>query len=163
MLKKISDFATERGVDRGSVNAWIRNHPEVNKVCVKQGKEKVIDTFSDEYKLLEEQYPLPKPIEIIEDTESRNELLKTQKMVIQLQAQLAQASQQAALAQANQLLLEDKEKQLAKAESKLDEREKELDLKRTENEDLKFKLHEMEVIIERYENRSFLERLFNKK
>ena len=111
--ESISDFSSIRQQDRGTVNAWIRCHDEVNSACQMIGKEKYIDTSSEAYKLLEKQYPLPKPIEIIVDNESRNKLLQAQELIIRLQEQLREKDLEIAQKGAVQLLLEDKEKQLA--------------------------------------------------
>lgn len=127
MFITISDFAKERAIDRDTVNAWIRNHEEVNKACRKAGKEKTIDTSSEAYQLLEKQYPLPRPIQIIEDTESRQKLIKLQEAYIQLQGKMVEASNQLAQAEATKLLLEDKEEQLEKAEKQRDKAEERAD------------------------------------
>lgn len=162
MLKLISEFARERGQDRGAVNAWIRNHPEVNAVCKKQGKEKAIDTLSPEYQLLEKQYPLPQMVEVVEDKESRQKLIRAQELIIQLQDQLNAVTQQAALAQTQQLLLEDKEKQLEKAENLIKERETELSAERSAKEAVQSQLAEAEKRIQSLENRSLWQRIWNK-
>ncbi len=162
MIKTISEFAKERGVDRGAVNAWLRKHPEVSKACVQKGKEKTIDTLSMEYQLLEKKYPLPQMVEIVEDKESRQKLIKAQELIIQLQEQLNQVTQQAALVATQQLLLEDKEKQLEKAETTIKDREMELSAERTAKEEVQRQLAEAENRIQSLENRSFWQRIFNK-
>ena len=112
MIKTISDFAEERNIDRGTVNAWIRNHPEVDKVCIRKGKDKLIDTTLPEYQLLENQYPLPQMVEIVEDKESRLKLIRAQELIIQLQEKLNEVSQQVAIAQSAQILLDEKSQKM---------------------------------------------------
>jgi len=112
-LVSISDFASARQQDRGTVNAWIRCHEDVNACCQIIGKDKYIDTSSEGYRLLEKQYPLPRPIEVIEDKESRAALIQAQQLIIRLQEQLKEQAIQIAEQKSVQLLLEDREKQLA--------------------------------------------------
>lgn len=119
MLVTITDFAQERHEDRDTINAYIRNHPEIKKFVHRQGKNVVIDTDCEGFKALEKQYPLPQLVQVIEDTESRQKLIKAQELIIQLQGQLTEASKQIAQAESMKLLLEDKEDQLAKTEERL--------------------------------------------
>lgn len=166
MFITISDFARERGLDRDTVNAWIRNHEEVNKACGKSGKEKTIDVNSKAYQLLEKQYPLPAPIHIIEDTESRQKLIKLQEAYIQLQAKMVEASNQLAQAEAIKLLLEDKEVQLEKAENQRDKAEERAD--RVESElkqvraDADARIKELEDQLQAEKNKSWWQKLRGK-
>lgn len=162
MIITISEFAKERNVDRVAVNAWIRNHPEVDKACQKQGKEKIINTLTDEYKALEKQYPLPKPVEVIEDTESRKKLIQAQELIIQMQDKLLDAQQKIAAAEATKLLLEDKEQQLGKAEQQIDKQQKAIEQEREANDKLRQELEDAKARINELEHRSFWQRLFNK-
>lgn len=114
----ISDFALERDVDRDTVTAYIRNHPEIKKDVSRQGKNAVIDTDSEGYSILDKQYAL-KVVQMVEDKESKLKLLKAQEMIIQLQNKLNDASEKIAKAESMQMLLEDKERQLNKAEEQL--------------------------------------------
>jgi len=123
-MQKISDFAEERNVDRNAVTQYIRRHEELFKGHTKiEGNSMFAD--DEAMQLLDKKYPLPKPIEIIEDKESRQELIKTQRLVIQLQESLKEAQGLIAKAEATQMLLEDKEIQLEKAEQRLDKAEEE--------------------------------------
>lgn len=162
MIITISEFAKERGVDRVAVNSWIRNHPDIDKACSKKGKEKIIDTLSDEYKMLEKQYPLPKPVEVIEDTESRKKLIQAQELIIQMQDKLLDAQEKLASAEATKLLLEDKEMQLSKAEQRIEKQEAALEQEAENKKQLEKQLEEAQNRIKELENRSFWQRLFNK-
>ena len=124
MLVNITEFAEQRNEDRDTVNAYIRKHPEIQEYVSKKGKHTVIDTNSEGYQLLEKQYPLPQMVQIIEDTESRKELIKAQQVIIQLQQQLSEANKKIAQAEAIKMLLEDKESQLIKAEQRIEKEEK---------------------------------------
>lgn len=126
MFITISEFADSRKVDRDTINAWIRKHPEVGDSCKMQGKDKVIDITSDAYKILEKKYPLPQLVQIVEDTESRKKLIKAQELIIQMQGKMAELQEKVseqsmiiATAEATKVLLEDKEKQLKDKEEAL--------------------------------------------
>lgn len=106
MLISVADFAEERKQDRDTVNAYIRNHPEIQKETVKRGKSRYLDTESAAFKALERKYPLEKLVEVIEDTEARRQLIDAQQMIIKLQQQLVEAAPKIALAEQNQRLLE---------------------------------------------------------
>lgn len=123
MLVTITDFASARNEDRDTVNAYIRKHPEIQKDVSRQGKNTVIDTLSEGYALLEKQYPLPQMVQIIEDTESREKLIKAQELIIQLQNKIAEQSLSIAKAEATQMLLEDKTKELERMENMLEKAE----------------------------------------
>lgn len=125
MLVTITDFAESRNTDRDTVNAFIRNHPEIKAQTRREGKNVVIDTASEAFSLLDKQYPLPQMVQVIEDTESRQKLIKAQEMIIQLQAKLNEQSQRIAEADAIKVLLEDKQTQLEKAQNEALEARKE--------------------------------------
>lgn len=57
MKVTITDFAKMRKLDRNTINTWIRRHPEIEAVCEIEGRDRVIDTESEEYRILEAQYP----------------------------------------------------------------------------------------------------------
>lgn len=54
------------------------------------GKQKVLDDIAVE--LLDKKYPLHKPIQIIEDTDSRNKLLESQRTIIKMQQVIIEMS-----------------------------------------------------------------------
>lgn len=107
MLISIADFARSRGQEKNTVNMYLRRHPEIQKETVKRGKSRYLDTESAAFKMLESIYPLPKPVEIIEDTEARRQLIDAQQMIIKLQQQLVEAAPKIALAEQNQRLFDD--------------------------------------------------------
>ena len=128
----IREFAASRQQDNDTVTTWIRRHPEVDACCKVQGKDKYVDMDSDGFKLLEKQYPLPRPIEVIEDKESRAALIKAQQVIIQLQEQIKQQAVEIAEQKSVQLLLEDRTAQLQaeqegrkQDQERADQREKE--------------------------------------
>ncbi len=118
-LVSISDFASSRQQDRGTVAAWIRKHPEVDEGCTMVGKDKCIDINSAAYRMLDKQYPLPLPVEVVVDHESRDKLLEAQDKLLQAQElitelykQIGEKDKLIAQNESAQLLLEDRTKQL---------------------------------------------------
>lgn len=120
MLVTISGFAESRNVDRDTVNAFIRNHPEVKEHTKRQGKNVVIDTDSEGYEILDKQYPLPQMIQIIEDTESRQKLIQAQELIIKLQNKITEQAIEIAEKDTTKALLEDKSAQLDKTQAELE-------------------------------------------
>ena len=105
----LTEFAVGRNERADTIRKYISRHKnEFEGHCSISGTKMELDDVAVE--LLDKVYPLPKPVEIIEDTESRNELLKTQKLVIQLQQKISEQSMALAQAEATKLLLEDKER-----------------------------------------------------
>lgn len=151
MLVTISDFANERNEKRDTINRFIRLHPEINAETVMQGKDKCIDTESNAYKLLEKQYPLPNPIQVVNGVNPEeyqrvlNELNAKNNIIIQMQHELSDAklklveetSQKLFLAEKN----ENKDKTIA---------EQNKSLETANNEILRLK------------NRNLINRIFNK-
>lgn len=131
MLVSIKDFSEERNVDNDTVNAYLRNHPEIKQHTKRVRKNIVIDTESEAYALLEKQYPLPQMIQVVEDTESREKLLQAQELIIQLQKKINEQSQLIAQAEATKMLLEDKQVQLEKMEAEKADLQKQLDAERS--------------------------------
>ena len=121
---KVTDFLQGREVERQAVTRYINRHEELFAGHIKKvGKE--IELDADAVAVLEKAYPLPAPVEVVEDKESREQLIQTQKLVIQLQQKLVdmQAEQTRyaqieAQAHATALLLEDKEKLIDELKSR---------------------------------------------
>lgn len=57
MMIKIADFANNRGINPGTVHKWISRTAEVRQDVGKHGRDKVIDTASKGYALLDAKYP----------------------------------------------------------------------------------------------------------
>lgn len=141
-MVKLSDFADQRNVSRDTVAAYIRRNPEIFEGhTTKQKKALILD--DEAVKMLDEMYPLPKPIQIIEDVESRQKLIQTQQLVIQLQQKIVDQTAIVAQAETMKVLLEDKEKQLEAAEKQLSDKQAELDAYRKEAEQQKEEINRL--------------------
>lgn len=171
----LTEFAAERNERADTIRKYISRHKnEFEGHCSFAGPKMELDDVAVE--LLDKVYPLPKPIEIIEDTESRKELLRAQKLIIQLQQKISDQSMALAQAEATKLLLEDKEEQLKEKKDEIEERKAELNLVKQEvaaersRADAERERADAERIraeealkeVERLKNRSFFQRIFNK-
>ena len=149
----ISDFANTRGIQSQAIYKYLDRHPELKKMTRKVGK--TLELSPEAEAALDKVYPLPKPVEVIEDKAAREELIKTQKLVIQLQQQLSEQALLLARAEATQLLLDDKTQQL--------EEEKKRTLAADQRtEDYKTALQEAQAEIDRLKTRSLWDRILNK-
>lgn len=124
------------------------------------GKQKVLDDIAVE--LLDKKYPLSKPIQIIEDTESRNKLLEAQRTIIKMQQVIIEMSaekERLAIQAERVRLLEIAEKEKAdkigKLEADIEWQDELLDRREQELSDMKQEL-------DRLKSRRLWERLFNK-
>lgn len=157
---KISEFVIGRNVEKQAVYRYLNRHEELLSKCSKEGKELEIP---DEVVVeLEKQYPLAKPVVVIngipeeQHREALEEVIITHKKldaakeeIIRLQNELTDQKMLLLEQEHGVALLEEKnnlEKQLLEAQ---------IDDFRAENEELKAKLQKME-------NRSFFERIFNR-
>ena len=118
---EIRDFAGPgpRGVERGTVLRYIKRHPEMFAGHTRMaGNKLLIDEVAAE--LLDKQYPMPQPVEIIEDVATIRELAETRKQLIELQGKYNEACCQLAAAEAAKILLEDRTAQLQRERERAD-------------------------------------------
>ena len=108
---RIKDFAETHNRDPKAVSRWMKMHN------IPYDRNKGLSEA--QIALLEKQYPLPKPIEVIVDTESREQLLKTQEQLIHTQQALLEAQKRLLEAEAQKILLEDKQARIEALEHEL--------------------------------------------
>ena len=126
---KIKDFAEVRGVEVNTIHQYMLRHgAEFEGHTRKEGKTINLDDAAVE--MLAKVYPLPKPIEVVEDKESRLALIAAQQTIIQLQ----QKYQETAIA------LEARENKVALLEDRSKEKDTEMERQRQELEQLRAKL-----------------------
>lgn len=129
---KLKDFATQRNVDKYTIQKYITRHPELFSKCVTHERNGY-ELDDKAIQILDEKYPLPKPVEVVVDHASRDELIKTQNellaakdFIIKLQQELNDSKLLLAKAESAQLLLVDKTKELESKEKEVKELSKEL-------------------------------------
>lgn len=164
---KLSDFAKSRGVNRDTITQYIRRNKEQFEGHTKvDGKWMELDQVAEE--LLDKKYPLPHPVEIVEDTESRRQLILAQQRIIQLQQELAAAKDTIALTTKNEFLLEQKEKEVKEQKKQLETQQNDLEKIRQEKQLLELKKNTVENELkfvkdenERLKNRGLFARILN--
>lgn len=123
----ISEFAESRGLKVQTVSVYIRRHFESFKGHIKnEGKSKILDEAALE--LLEAQYPLPNPIQIVQDEETLRQLNAAKDKIIELQGQLLDARALLADAQQKAVLLEATERELDSKTEQLDQAKAEVEM-----------------------------------
>ena len=90
-----------------------------------EGKDVVLSETAIE--ILDKIYPLPSPVQVVIDHESRDQLIKTQATVIQLQKQINQQTGLVAEAKFQRYLLDQKDKELEEQRKLLDMRSQEIE------------------------------------
>lgn len=116
---KIKEFAESRGVEKDTVLRYIKRHPEAFDGHTRlSGNRLEVDAAALE--ILEKQYPLPRPVEIIEDVATIRELAETRKQLIELQGKYNEACCRLAQAEATQILLDDRTAQLQREQERAD-------------------------------------------
>ncbi len=97
---RIKDFAESHNVNDKAVSRWMKLH-HINY-------DKATGLTEEQISILEKQYPSPKPIQIIEDTEAKNKLIETQNALILAQNALISAQAKINTLESEKLLLESK-------------------------------------------------------
>lgn len=125
--KYLADFARERGVNPGTISAYIRRHPELfDGHTEMDGKKMLLDEAA--LQILDEIYPVPEAVQIVENietvkelAEARKELAAVQAQVIELQGKILSMTERAVLADQKILLIEDKDQQISDLQQDLSE------------------------------------------
>jgi predicted RNase H-like nuclease (RuvC/YqgF family) len=113
---KISEFVKGRDIEKQAVYRYLSRHGELMEKCKKDGKE--LELPPDVVAELEKQYPLAKPVVIVnglsqeEERELREHLQKSQELLISIQNELTNTKLQLAEKEKTELLLEVKEEKI---------------------------------------------------
>lgn len=116
-MLNISEFLKGREVKPNTLSNYIARHPEQFEGHVKrEGKNTFLD--DEAVRILEEKYPLAKPVVIInglsqeEERELREKLQRTQEMLVAMQNELVNTKLQLAEKEKAEFLLELKEEKI---------------------------------------------------
>ena len=157
----LREFAEQRGQNPATISQYIRDHAaEFEGHTSMDGKQKVLDEVA--IQLLDKKYPLPKPIQVIEDTESRKQLVEAQKFIIELQKEMMKMEREyskLALEAGKVMYLE---ADIARRDELLDTTEQELKTEKEHHAETQQQLQNAQQEIERLKNRSFFDFLFKK-
>lgn len=102
----LKEFAASRGVEYNTLMQWLYRRPDLRGKMRKEGKSYIIDPGDGIYEVLDKQYPPPKPIQIVQDDEARQDLAEARKKIEMLQDRLLQAGEQLRELEGTRLLLE---------------------------------------------------------
>lgn len=163
----LKDFAEIRGVKADTVATYIRRHPEIAALTSSEGYQMVL---SDEaIEILDKKYPMPKPVQIVQDTESLKKLAEAQAKLNELHEkyeELLKTNTKLALQAGRVQLLQEAND---KNEEKIASQTVELADLKAEKQQLEARagtaeqeLAEARQELDRLKNRSFFQRLFNK-
>jgi hypothetical protein len=97
-MVRIKDFAESHNVGDKAVSRWMKLHH------IEYDREKGLT--EEQISLLEKQYPLPQPIQIVEDIETKNKLVEAQNALILTQQALISAQAKINTLESEKLLLE---------------------------------------------------------
>ena len=101
---KIKEFIQGRNVSYDTVRKYIVNNENLFKGHAGRTNNIVLD--DEAIAILDKKYPFPEPIQIVEDTEARRQLIEAQQKIIELQQQLIIAAPKIAKAENTEFLLE---------------------------------------------------------
>ncbi|MFQ7826457.1 MAG: hypothetical protein ACLRH4_16325 [Anaerobutyricum hallii] len=158
---KIREFIDRRNVSYDTVRKFIINHPELFKGHIGKSKNIILD--DEAVRLLEEKYPLPSPVQVIQDASARERLQEIEAKYINLLEENNRLIQEMAnlkLVQYKQRFLEESVKQkdyeIEELYSKL---EREKAVASEENKKLKEELANKEKQLEIEKNKSWWDKL----
>ncbi len=163
----ITEFASARNEQAQTISIYIKRHPELFEGHT-QKVGKTVEMAEVALEILEKQYPLPRPVQLLNGVDpdehkavvdklssAQEYIIKLHETVEQLKDKVNENEKLIAQAEAQKILLEDKNSQLEAARAEGEKKDTENDYLKKANEDLRAEL-------ERLKNRSFLDRLFNR-
>lgn len=160
----ITEFAESRNVEAQAVSRYLVRHPEEKASCHKVGK--VLELSEEALALLSKQYPLPKPVQVIngvphEEYEAvQKKLDQTKDVLIAMKEAIAEKEKLLIQQKANVKLLEDKSAFIEKA---LEDEKAEKATIQAENKALYAKIDSLNAeLLEAKRPKSLIERIFGK-
>lgn len=142
---KISEFIKGRNVNYDTVRRYLKRNPELFKGHI--GRANNIELDEVAVQLLEEKYPLPEPVQVIQDVAARDKLQEiTEKYAAAMEKITALTEQNAQLLviQSKQRFLEEENRNLV---DKIDERDRQLQeiSDKVENRERKVKVLQRDI------------------
>lgn len=161
---KISEFIEGRNVNYDTVRRYINRNPEMFKGHV--GRANKIELDGVAVQLLEEKYPALEPVQVIQDTSARDELLQLHKKYAAAMEKLTALTEQNSQLMVIQLKQKSLEEENLNLSDELDERvryaqflENELEKQRTSYEFLKGQLKNVEFNLAVEKKKSWWDKL----
>lgn len=116
----LREFASGRGVEYNTLVQWLYRNPQIREKIRKEGRSYVVEPEEEVYKVLEEKYPLLKPVEIVHDEEAREDLAQANRKIIDLYEKITELTKIAAQYETMQLAIEQKDGDLEKIKLELE-------------------------------------------
>ena len=165
----ITEFAESRGVEAQAVSRYLVRHPEEKANCRKVGK--TLELSEEALELLSKQYPLPKPVQIIQGvphedyeavqkslSDTQEQLSKSKDILLAMKEAMAEKEKRLIQQEANIKLLEDKSAFIEKA---LEEEKAEKVSIQAKNEALYEEINRLNaLLIEANRPKTLFERIF---
>lgn len=114
---EIKEFIEGRNVEYTAVYQYIKRNPKFKGHIGKKGKI-VLDEYAVE--LLNEKYPLPQPIEMVQDPELLRKYNAVLEQLTMVQQQLVEAAPKIAAAEYREQLIDNQQKQIEELEKELE-------------------------------------------
>lgn len=180
MIVTLKDFAKERTVERETINIFLKRHPDLDKQTWIENRNKVFDSDSEVYQVLDKQYPVKQLVLVQDNIETikelaaaRQELADERKKINELQDQITKMSVLVAQANSIKLIAEMKEKELEdlkllkeRSDQQYEEEKSQLKDEILENkkiiEDNQRKLEELQNQLKIEQDKKWYHKLFNK-
>lgn len=121
----LKEFAEGRGVEYNALMQWLYRRPELRERMPKEGKSYVIEPGDGIFEILDKKYPIPKPIQVIQDEEARKELAEANRKIQELQEAMLKMAARASQADAMQLMLEQRDTELEQTREALHKEQEE--------------------------------------
>lgn len=157
---KIQEFIKDRNINYSTVFQYIKRNEKLFSGHIGSSKKIELDDIAIE--ILDKKYPLPNPVQIIEDTaakeelaEVKSQLIQTQQMVISLQQKLVEAAPKIAF-------IEQTEKTLELTTQELFDSKEENTTLKNENIQIKDELAKLQTELENEKSKSWWDKLRGK-
>lgn len=121
----LKEFAESRGIEYNTLMQWLFRRPELREKMPKEGKNYVVAPGDGVYEVLDKKYPFPRPVQIVQDEEARQELAEARKKLLELQEAMIAITAKAAQAEAMQMMIEQKDAELEQTKRRVEEAEQE--------------------------------------
>lgn len=157
----IREFAYTHDQQPGTVATYIKRHKNLfNDHIEKVGNNTELD--DEAIRLLELQYPLPKPIQVVENTETQQKYINSLEQINYLQNQLLQFKEQLQEFKSLKLLLEEKNNEYKIAKDKIESLNEEIICMVAKEERHLMHIKELNSKYEKLKNRGLWDRIINK-
>lgn len=157
----ITEFATSRGVSAQTVSIYMQRHKAAfDKHKQRDGKSVILDDVA--LQMLDKIYPVPAPVEVVEDVETMRQLIAAQQTIIQLQDTINKQMAEIADLQGTKLLADTLQSQCNNLQTQNDNLQVQNEQLQIQNSDLQIRNEQLQNDLTDIMNRSLIQRILNK-